>query len=64
MAAGTDVVKYLTQKIIKYLDEPKAVRTERKRARKNEKEPMLTYLFGMVPMGIGMAMKKKRKKTE
>jgi hypothetical protein len=62
MAAGNDVVKYLTQKIIKYLDEPKAVRTERRRTKKNEKEPMLTFLFGMVPMGLGLAFKKKRKR--
>ncbi|MCM3730666.1 YqzE family protein [Fictibacillus nanhaiensis] len=62
MAAGTDVVKYLTQKIVKYLDEPKAVRKERKLTKKNEKEPLLTYLFGVLPMGLGLAFRKKRKR--
>lgn len=62
MAAGTDVVKFLTQKIVKYLDEPKAVRKERKLIRKKEKEPLLTFLFGIVPMGLGLAFKKKRKR--
>jgi hypothetical protein len=62
MAAGNDVVKYLTQKIVKYLDEPKAVRKERKRNRKNKKEPLLTYLFGVLPMGLGLAFRKKRKR--
>jgi hypothetical protein len=61
MAAGTDVVKYLTQKIVKYLDEPKSVRKERKRSRKKEKEPLLTYLFGVVPMSLGMVFKKRKK---
>jgi hypothetical protein len=62
MAAGTDVVKYLTQKIVKYLDEPKAVRKERKLTKKNEKEPLLTYLFGVLPMGLGLVFRKKRKR--
>jgi hypothetical protein len=62
MAAGNDVVKYLTQKIIKYLDEPKDVRSERRRTKQNEKEPMLTFLFGMVPMGLRLALKKIKKK--
>jgi hypothetical protein len=62
MAAGTDVVKYLTQKLVKYLDEPKAIRKERKLTRKKEKEPLLTYLFGVVPMGLGLAFKRKKKK--
>jgi hypothetical protein len=62
MAAGTDVIKVLTQKIVKYLDEPKAVRKERKHSRKNEREPLLTYLFGIVPMGLGLAFRKKRKR--
>lgn len=61
MAAGNDVVKYLTQKIVKYLDEPKSVRKERKRTRKNEKEPLLTYLFGVLPMSLGLMFKKRRK---
>lgn len=34
MAAGTDVIKILTQKIVKYLDEPKAVRKERRISKK------------------------------
>jgi YqzE-like protein len=62
MAAGTDVVKYLTQKIVKYFDEPKAVRKERKLTKRNEKEPLLTYLFGVLPMGLGLAFRRKRKK--
>ncbi|MFG6494210.1 YqzE family protein [Fictibacillus sp. UD] len=62
MAAGTDVIKFLTQKIVKYLDEPKAVRKERRISKKNEREPLLTYLFGVVPMGLGLAFRKKRRK--
>jgi hypothetical protein len=61
MAAGTDVVKYLTQRIVKYLDEPKSVRRERKRSRKKEKEPILTFLFGVLPMSIGLVFKKRKK---
>lgn len=62
MAAGTDVIKMLTQKIVKYLDEPKAVRKERQLSKKNEREPLLTYLFGVVPMALGLAFRKKRRK--
>ncbi|MDM5315932.1 YqzE family protein [Fictibacillus sp. b24] len=62
MAAGTDVIKFLTQKIVKYLDEPKGVRKERRISKKNEREPLLTYLFGVVPMGLGLAFRKKRRK--
>ncbi|MCM3716787.1 YqzE family protein [Fictibacillus phosphorivorans] len=62
MASGNDVVKYLTQKIVKYLDEPKSVRKERRQTRKSEKEPLLTYLFGALPMSLGLMFKKKRKR--
>ncbi|MGA4719442.1 YqzE family protein [Fictibacillus nanhaiensis] len=62
MAAGSDVIKFLTQKVVKYLDEPKSVRKERRITKKNEREPLLTYLFGVVPMGLGLAFRRKKKK--
>ncbi|WP_137788909.1 YqzE family protein [Bacillus sp. E(2018)] len=62
MAAGSDVIKFLTQRVVKYLDEPKSVRKERRISKKNEREPLLTYLFGVVPMGLGLVFRRKRKK--
>ncbi|WP_416728956.1 YqzE family protein [Fictibacillus sp. JL2B1089] len=62
MAAGSDVIKFLTQRVVKYLDEPKSVRKERRITKKNEREPLLTYLFGVVPMGLGLAFRRKKKK--
>lgn len=62
MAAGNDVIKYLTQKLVRYMDEPKAVRKERRISKKSEREPLLTYLFGVVPMGLGLAFRRKKKR--
>ncbi|MBD7964538.1 YqzE family protein [Fictibacillus norfolkensis] len=62
MAAGSDVIKFLTQRVVKYLDEPKSVRKERRITKKNEREPLLTYLFGVVPMGLRLVFRRKKKK--
>jgi hypothetical protein len=55
-----DYVKYLTQTVVKYIDQPKAERDRVKMARKGEKEPFLYKWFGILPYLFYYSMKKKK----
>lgn len=55
-----DYVKYLTQTVVKYIDQP---RDERKKIKQEKKEAQATFLyrwFGILPYLIMARMKKKR----
>ncbi|MEW9672803.1 YqzE family protein [Ammoniphilus sp. 3BR4] len=51
---SNDMVKYLTQEFVKYIDTPK---TERK---KRPKERWSSRWFGMIPMAIRMFIQRMR----
>lgn len=53
--SSNDIVKYLTQEFVKYIDTPKS---ERKR---KPKELWSFRLFGMIPMSLWMFSQKMRK---
>jgi hypothetical protein len=57
--ASNDYVKFVTQQIISYMDQPKEQRRELKQKKKEERPPLSTHLFGMVPTAISMLFKKK-----
>jgi hypothetical protein len=55
-----DYVKYITQTVVKYIDQPKE---ERKRIKQEKKEAEATFLFrwfGILPFLLMSSFKKKR----
>ncbi|WP_349407769.1 YqzE family protein [Pseudalkalibacillus sp. SCS-8] len=54
-----DLVKFLTQQFVKYVDQPKEDRMQKKKERKVEKAPPSVKWFGLVPMAISMLIKRK-----
>ncbi|MDZ5471024.1 YqzE family protein (plasmid) [Bacillus sp. 31A1R] len=54
-----DYVKYITQTVVKYIDQPKDERKKLREQRKNEKETFLFRWFGIIPYAfLGMRKKK------
>lgn len=58
MAKSDDLIKYTTERVVRYLNTPK---DERKKAKSAPKfrEPWSTRWFGMIPFAIGMIFKSK-----
>lgn len=55
-----DYVKYITQTVVKYIDQPKE---ERKRIKQEKKEAEATFLFrwfGILPFMLMSSIKKKK----
>ncbi|MFE8702496.1 YqzE family protein [Cytobacillus sp. FJAT-54145] len=53
-----DYVKYITQTVVKYIDQPKDERKKIRQERKSSKESFLFRWFGIIPY---MFMNKKKK---
>ncbi|HJV46978.1 MAG TPA: YqzE family protein [Bacillota bacterium] len=58
MSFSNDIVKYLTQEFVRYIDTPK---NERKR---KQKEQWSSRMFGMIPMSLRIFSNKVRKTKE
>jgi len=58
MAKSDELVKYITQRVVHYMETP---REERKGQRKT-KEPWAVKWFGMLPYGISMWVRRKDRK--
>lgn len=54
MSAVNDYVKYITQTIVKYIDQPKEERKKLKQERKETKEDFTYRWFGILPYLIMM----------
>jgi len=52
MAKGEELVKYVTQRVVQYIDTPSDRRRQQRLGRK--KEPWTTRWFGMIPMAVSM----------
>ncbi|WP_274363628.1 YqzE family protein [Paenibacillus thermotolerans] len=52
MAKGEELVKYITQRVVTYIDLPPEQRKQRKLARIQSREPWHYRYFGMIPMAI------------
>ncbi|ANS73893.1 hypothetical protein AWM70_04325 [Paenibacillus yonginensis] len=50
MAKGDELVRYITERVVHYVETPKEVR----RVRKQVKEPWSTKWFGMIPASLSM----------
>lgn len=54
-----DYVKYMTQEIIKYMNTPRDERKEHKQEKMETKPPFSQRLFGVLPFGFSMMLKKR-----
>lgn len=52
--SSNDLVKFITQEFVKYMDTPKSSRREK------QKEKWSTRWFGMIPMSINMMFRRRR----
>ncbi|WP_227938529.1 YqzE family protein [Alkalihalobacillus deserti] len=57
-----DYVKFLTQQAVIRMDQPKEERRSKKLERKVERKPFSTQAFGMIPLGISLYLRKRKKK--
>ncbi|MBT2754755.1 YqzE family protein [Mesobacillus foraminis] len=55
-----DYVKYLTQTVVKYADQPKEERLKNKQERKAEKSSFLFRWFGILPFVLMSMINRKR----
>ncbi|PYE52331.1 YqzE family protein [Paenibacillus barcinonensis] len=53
MAKSDELVKYITQRVVNYMDTPKDERKERK-AQSRRKEPWAMKWFGMIPFAFSL----------
>ncbi|MBR2567553.1 MAG: YqzE family protein [Paenibacillus sp.] len=60
MAKSDELVKYITQRVVHYIDTPKDERKER-RAQSRRKEPWSMRWFGMLPFAISLWVGKKER---
>lgn len=51
MASGDDLIKYLTERFVTYIDTPREVRRQEK---VKVKEPWTTKWFGMIPFSVSL----------
>ena len=58
-----DYVKYLTETVVKYIDQPKEERRRMKQAKKEAEATFLFRWFGILPFMLMSSMKKKKKKN-
>jgi hypothetical protein len=57
-----DYVKYLTQTVVKYIDQPKEERRKMKQAKKEAEATFLFRWFGILPFMLMSSVKKKKSK--
>ncbi|WP_106766286.1 YqzE family protein [Paenibacillus faecalis] len=49
MASSNDLIKYITERVVNYIDTPKEVRKQGRR-----KEPWTVRWFGMIPFSMSL----------
>ncbi|MFT9600219.1 YqzE family protein [Mesobacillus sp.] len=57
-----DYVKYLTQTVVKYIDQPKEERRKMKQAKKEAEATFMFRWFGILPFMLMSSIKKKKNK--
>ncbi|MGV2938255.1 YqzE family protein [Mesobacillus sp. LC4] len=55
-----DYVKYLTQTVVKYIDQPKEERQKMKQAKKEAEATFMFRWFGILPFMLMSSIKKKK----
>lgn len=52
MADGSELVKYVTVRVARYIETPKAERKQKRKETKVTKEHWLVRWFGLAPLGL------------
>ncbi|WP_138495571.1 YqzE family protein [Paenibacillus pinistramenti] len=52
MAKGDELVRFITERVVDYVETPKEIRKERKQVK--TKEPWSSRWFGMIPASLSM----------
>ncbi|MDT9718898.1 YqzE family protein [Paenibacillus sp. ClWae2A] len=60
MAKSDELVKYITQRVVHYIDTPKDERKDRTK----RKEPWAMKWFGMIPFAVSLWVGKKEKELD
>ncbi|MDQ0086694.1 ribonuclease PH [Paenibacillus anaericanus] len=55
MAKGDELVKYITERVVDYVETPREIRREQ---RSKTKEPWANLWFGMIPFSITLWLKR------
>ncbi|SDC25760.1 YqzE-like protein [Paenibacillus sp. UNCCL117] len=58
MGKSDELVKYVTERVVRYIDTPREVRRQVRAGRKEAKEPWEVRWFGMLPLSIRMWRKR------
>jgi hypothetical protein len=56
---GNDLIRYVTENLVKYFDKPKLERKQMRHKKKNSRPPFLYRWFGIIPYAILALFKKK-----
>jgi len=57
-----DYIKYLTEKVVAYMDMPPEVRKEQRSLNRSARDPWHVRWFGMIPLSVNIWWKRRRKK--
>ncbi|MBJ6364294.1 YqzE family protein [Paenibacillus sp. GCM10012307] len=52
MANGTDWVKFMTERVVNYMETPREQRKQSRLEARSMREPWLTRWFGLAPLGL------------
>ncbi|PLR76486.1 YqzE family protein [Bacillus sp. V3-13] len=58
-----DYLKYITQNVVKYIDQPKEMRKRIRDERKETKQPFLTRWFGILPYLFQLGKNNKKRQS-
>ncbi|MDG5788719.1 YqzE family protein [Evansella sp. AB-P1] len=57
-----DYIKYVTEQVVSYVDQPKEEKRARKEEKRNMQQPKAYQLFGLIPFAISQTYKQWRNK--
>lgn len=59
--SGNDIVKYMTQELVRKLDMPQEERKKVRELRKSERKTGYNKWFGVIPFGLQMFFQRKKR---
>lgn len=62
--SSSDYVKFVTEQFVKFVDTSKEERIDKKRKKKSEQDPVLTRMFGVLPLALMLIVNNKRKENK
>ncbi|MEQ6375927.1 YqzE family protein [Bacillaceae bacterium S4-13-58] len=60
--SGNDIVKYMTQELVRKLDMPQEERKKARELRKSESVTSYSKWFGVIPFGLRMMFQRKKRR--